>query len=97
MKEMSVIQKEDLVRSVIAGFDFGKVHRVMLLLNWEWRGHIPTITELRVEAARLLRGVIMEDRVISKSCGGLHAFKTDSSLELHFILEDSEALFDKED
>lgn len=44
---MSVIQKEDLVRSVIAGFDFGKVHRVMLLLNWKWRGHVPTITELK--------------------------------------------------
>lgn len=52
---------------------------------------------VKVEAARLLKEVIMEDRVISKSCGGLHAFKTDSSLELHFILENNFALFGKEE
>ena len=98
MKNMSNIQKEDLVRIAITSFDFGKVHRIMLLLNWKWiGGRVPTITELRVEAARLLRGVIMEDGCIAKSCGGLRAYKTDSSLELDFVLEQSFALFDKED
>ena len=95
MDKMSKIRKEELVREILADFDFAKVHRIMLLLNWQWRGKTPTIGDLRAEAGRLLRNVIENDNVYSSGTGGLQAFKTDESLELYFILEQSFALIKK--
>lgn len=95
MDKMSKIKKEELVREILANFDFAKVHRIMLLLNWQWRGKTPTIGDLSAEAGRLLRNVIYNDNVYSSGTGGLQAFKTDESLELYFILEQSFALIKK--
>jgi hypothetical protein len=47
-----------MVEDMLDGFDFSKVQRTMLALNWKWtfaEHLIPTEDELKVEAERLLR------------------------------------------
>jgi hypothetical protein len=47
---------DDMIKEIIDMFDFGRVETVMDALDWRWRGEIPSISDLREEAERLLRG-----------------------------------------
>ncbi len=74
---------EYIIEDIMDTFDFYRVERVMDALNWRWRGHIPSIDDLKEEAERLLRGAA-ESRLgafkdahwevpILNACGGFEA------------------------
>lgn len=59
----------EVIDEILDEFDFERVHKVMVALNWEWCGEVPTIAELRREARRLLRDCANNEGS-SLSCGG---------------------------
>ena len=97
------IKKEKHINHIINGFDFEKVHDIMISLNWNWINisalgeleyHIPTIEDLRETALKILNDVYDFDSVDSDdygyvATGGLKASKYEDFLELEFILTDS--------
>ena len=85
---------QEKIDGVMDEFDFERVHRAMMALNWKWftsyaEDRIPTIAEIRREARRLLKDVILsnEDYIIH-STGGFKAFKDNGDIGLEFILSD---------
>lgn len=45
-----------LIKEVLSTFDFEKVHKTMVFLNWTWRYEkVPDVLELRRTAERLLK------------------------------------------
>ena len=49
---------EKMIESIMDNFDFKEVQRAMDLLDWKWRGEYVTMTMLREQAEKLLRGAI---------------------------------------
>jgi hypothetical protein len=62
ISDTSVKQKltvEDMIDEIMEEFDFARVRKAMVALDWKWGGsdyRIPNIDELREAAERLLRG-----------------------------------------
>lgn len=53
---------EQMIEDIMDNFDFKEVQRAMDLLDWQWRGEYVTMTMLREQAEKLLRGA-MESRL----------------------------------
>ena len=94
------IKKEKHINHIIDGFDFEKVHDIMINLDWNWINisalgeleyYIPTIDDLRDTAIKLLNDVYDSDvdDYGYVATGGLKASKYEDFLELEFILTDS--------
>ena len=87
---------KEKVEQIMENFDFEKVHRVMVALEWEWyfgRGGsgIPSVKSLKERAGELLSNVgdlICEGDTITSSSGGFEAKNADGCLSLSFIVEE---------
>lgn len=72
-------------------FNFQKVHRVMIFLEWTWsNGQIPSIEDLRECAKDLLTRLEVAPSIHSLGTGGFYARRSrfESILSLEFALED---------
>jgi hypothetical protein len=81
------------VDSIMNGFNFEKVHKCMILLNWGWAepGGVPSVVELKAMAMRLLVDAInSKNECSTMACGGFVATKDNDGLGLSFVLEESD-------
>lgn len=80
----------EAIGNIMDNFDFDKVHEVMSLLNWEWaatENGVPTKSELRSEARRLLKMAINDKTRVST--GGFevdYINEGDGFVELKFVV-----------
>jgi hypothetical protein len=56
--QLDVDPVEQMIEDIMDNFDFGRVQHAMGLLDWQWRGEYVTMTMLREQAEKLLRGAI---------------------------------------
>ena len=93
------MKKEELIEKMIADvmehFDFDKVRKVMLHLDWKWdigEGEmtVPSTYRLTKKAESLLRRVATSDEEEPRICstGGFIAEMVDGTLSLRFVLEE---------
>jgi hypothetical protein len=85
-------QQQENIDNIIENFDFDKVHRVMVFMDWKWAFsvvvRVPSIDELKDEARRLL-GNLVENNNRFTECGGLRAekYKKDDYFRLSFCID----------
>lgn len=84
------ISKQDQIDNILDWFNFDKVHRAMLALDWKWHSlpspKVPEIAELRQAARKMLFSCSPNSW---NSCGGLKVTNHENgALELSFILEE---------
>lgn len=93
---------DNMVNEVMEGFDFERVHKVMVALDWKWsigdgEYTVPSVYRIMREADRLLRKVASEcfndTNLHYCGCGGLCAYydanEDERCLELKFEAETS--------
>ena len=92
---------EKMIADVMEHFDFDKVRKVMLYLDWKWHigeGEmtVPSTYRLTKKAESLLRRVATFDDEEPRICstGGFTARMIDGALSLSFILEEASAYDD---
>ena len=94
---------EKMIADVMEHFDFDKVRKVMLYLDWKWHigeGEmtVPSTYRLTKKAESLLRKVANSDFVDKAPCicstGGFTARMIDGALSLSFVLEEASAYDD---
>jgi len=88
---------EKEIEAIMQGFDFKRVHTVMVALDWRWcktvsstldEESVPTIEEIKEEARDFLTSISKSRGVTSVHRGGLRVSKlSDGSLHLAFIVE----------
>lgn len=85
---------EECLDNIMDNFDFKKVHDVMEHLDWKWAGvgGVPTVDDLKEEAARLLWDVCNDSENCLIATGGFEASRDfedpeDPLVELKFVLE----------
>jgi hypothetical protein len=69
---------KDVINSIMNNFDFKKVHKTMICLNWRWAGvggRTPNLDEIKQTAERLLDDVSNEVPGYSIGTGGFTASK----------------------
>lgn len=82
-----ITKSRNAIDEIMRNFDFARVQRVMTALNWKWADQdaVPTETELRREADRLL--CILDEELTFVGCGGFQAERhADGTYELRFVL-----------
>ena len=96
-KEFNAIGK------VMDYFDFGRVHKVMVALDWKWISiddgmRVPDECEIRIEARRLLTQAVKEK--ISISTGGFYAMYRKNEdvewIDLKFVVENWDEVIEKD-
>lgn len=71
-------------------FDWGKVHRVMTVVGWEWwHSGVPSVDQLKDKARDLIFQIMKSDcELTALGSGGLYVERySDDSVELRFVLE----------
>ena len=91
---------EKVLNKVFDNFDFERVKKVMDVLNWSWVSFIPTLNEIKEQAANLMWDFATTD-VDVISTGGFRVekdFSDPSSLwmRLTFEVEDYDYRLDKD-
>ncbi len=86
---------KEVIDRIISDFDFEKVHRVMVDLDWQWattKGKVPSVGALVLCAQKLLWETSEMDVGGSIGTGGFRVTKTEEGegLELEFILTSTE-------
>jgi hypothetical protein len=78
------------VDRVIESFNFDKVHKAMVALNWTWRNEgVPTIKQLKETARKLLKDS-SENEFGNIMTGGFKAeYHKDGEFSLEFILAET--------
>jgi len=67
--------KEKVVSEVLDVFNFEKVHKTMVFLDWKWKsGNVPTVEELHEQAEMLVRESLESESMIL-STGGFTVVK----------------------
>ena len=56
--QLDIDPVEEMIKGIMECFDFKRVQEVMDYLDWEWRGEYVTMTMLREQAKKLLRGAV---------------------------------------
>jgi len=80
------------IDEILANFDFEKVHRVMVFLDWRWIGtdgwKVPSVKRLQAAAAHHLASLASLDPGASamSGAGGLRAERQGDRYELCFVL-----------
>jgi len=75
LKETVEKNKERVVSEVLDMFNFEKVHKTMVFLDWKWKsGYVPTVEELRKQA-KILMFEILESESMILSTGGFTVVK----------------------
>lgn len=78
---------QELIDKIMDEFNFERVHKAMVALNWEWSGSdgVPTIGELRRQARQLLKELTNnKNRVVGT--GGFYAYQDFETVGLRFEL-----------
>jgi len=78
---------EDQINEIMDWFDFSRVHRTMIAVNWKWINEVPTEGEIRKKARELLKQLV-QTKCIVVGTGGLEAYQVDGQLGLRFVLCD---------
>lgn len=88
--EHEITDKEDKINRVMAEFNFHKVRKAMVALEWTWRDEgVPTIEKLRETARRLLVDA-SENEFGNIMTGGFKAeYHKDGEFSLEFILAET--------
>lgn len=95
MKELTEEQKAVLVNDVLDGFDFVKVHNIMVASNWKWCGKVPSVAAIIREAEKLLHSVLnSKGDNVSTGTGGFNAYRNGDELTLSFVIEERTAFID---
>jgi hypothetical protein len=93
----------DAIGKVMDYFDFGRVHKVMVALDWKWISiddgmRVPDECEIRMEARRLLTQAAKEK--MSIAIGGFYAtYRNDGDVEwvdLKFVVENWDEVIEKD-
>ena len=81
-----------MIEEIVDEFDFEKVHRVMLALNWQWHHTkgVPEIADLRRTARSLLKQVVESKDTLSVGTGGFTAYMHHGLLGLRFEISSYE-------
>jgi len=90
--------KEKAIEEILDGFNFEKVHKVMMYLNWIWVSTegVPEIYDLRKQARELLNRVSVMDGHNAISTGGFEAgHNSGGLLYLKFNLTTNEEEYKK--
>lgn len=76
----------ELVEEILDEFDFEKVHKVMVALEWTWHGSVesPSIGDLRRMARGLLQELLRNDKYHITGTGGLYAYRIADTVGLRF-------------
>lgn len=86
-----------MIDEILDEFDFEKVHRVMVALDWRYNGHeqVPSIGDLRRTARSLLKQVVESKGLHSVGTGGLTAYMHHGLLGLRFEVSSYEIELEK--
>lgn len=86
-----------MIEEIVDEFDFEKVHRVMLALNWQWHHTkgVPEIADLRRTARSLLKQVVESKGTLSVGTGGFTAYTHYGVLGLRFEISSYEIELEK--
>lgn len=83
------------ILDVMRNFDFVRVQKVMVFLNWCWRfddsSRVPTVRELEETAQRLLVSLATDEQLVSAATGGFKAQRVGDVFSLSFVIEESES------
>jgi hypothetical protein len=78
MTDSTYVTVHDLVQKVLAGFDFERIHKIMVAVDWKWSlgsgpdsCRVPDLEDLRSQAERLLCAAVRDADTISS--GGFKA------------------------
>ncbi len=82
------------IKSTLRDFDFERVRKAMVAVNWTWGlDNTPTIEEMQEEAERLLIDIYEETdaQVDTVSCGGFNAMynREEECFFLFFTIEEA--------
>jgi len=94
MKKEQITEK--MIEEVMSDFDFGKVHRVMVLTKHKWANidgteKVPSLYHIMKHAEELLHTCAShyDDKDnFSTSCGGFTATLDEGTLSLQYVLEE---------
>ena len=89
-------KQQKAIDKIMDWFDFTKVHRTMVALEWKWvsaEDGIPTEPEIRETARRLMEDAIKDK--ISIATGGfrVHYDKKDDFISLSFVISEWDETF----
>lgn len=86
-----------MIDEILDEFDFEKVHRVMVALDWQWYGidGVPSIGDLRRQARSLLQKVVDSKDTLSVGTGGFTAYTHYGVLGLRFEISSYEIELEK--
>lgn len=91
---------QDQIDEIMEWFDFERVHKAMVALDWRWNywikhgnSHIPSLEEIKAFAQRQLKLVSKptETEYNHIHSGGFRASNKDGVLSLEFIVDSWEA------
>lgn len=86
-----------MIDEILDEFDFEKVHRVMVALDWQWYDTEgpPSVAHLRRTARNLLKRVVDGKDLRYISTGGLTAYMENGLLGLRFEVSSYEIELEK--
>lgn len=75
-----------MIDEILDEFDFERVHKVMVALDWQWynTAGVPSIGDLRRAARSLLQQVVDGKNLRYTATGGFVAYMEDGVLGLRF-------------
>ena len=96
MRSSLTLLEQDSIDHIMDHFDFEKVHKAMVALNWKWGCmdsetlQVPEVADLKKAARRMLREAILRPEPdYTVATGGFHIQKLDGEeLKLSFQLEE---------
>jgi hypothetical protein len=96
-------QEFEAIGKIMDTFDFGRVHKVMVALDWKWISiddgmRVPDECEIRTEARRLLTRVIKEKNSIATAGFWVTYHNNDDVkwVDLKFVVEHWDEVIEKD-
>lgn len=86
-----------MIDEILDEFDFEKVHRVMVALDWKWKhsDDLPSVKDLRRHARTLLRVVVEAKDIRQARTNGFTAYMENGLLGLRFEVSSYEIELEK--
>jgi hypothetical protein len=85
---------KEIIDEILDEFDFEKVHKVMVALDWKWVDGVPTIGDLRRTARELLNDLVRGE-LRGVGTGGLYAYMENGLIGLRFEVTNWEVEVEK--
>lgn len=91
MKRSKKKSNLELIDDIIDEFDFERVRKVMIMLNWQWAqtADVPSVLEMKKTARNLLRRMCEESDLDFYGTGGFEVIRSDQGLELRFVVAET--------